>query len=283
MRPVVAIYAQGTMGAGIAEVLTGHGVSVITCLEGRSPDSAKRARVAGMEAVAFDQLTRADILLSVLPPAEAFPFAKQIAPCLREAQEKSLFVDCNAVSPKTLAAIEAVIAETGAPFADVGIIGRPPGQGTMPRLHAAGAQLGLLGILNEYGLEVRPMEGPPGTASALKMAYAGITKGLIAVASSMILGASRAGVADALATELKSSEAQLFASLSRRILDMTPKAYRWVAEMHEISTFLEAEPGSAQIYQGAATLYEQLALDAAGSRDRCDMLTQFFSKQAAAP
>ena len=58
MRPVVAIYAQGTMGAGIAGVLTANGISVITCLEGRSADSAKRAHTAGMEAVAFDQLSQ---------------------------------------------------------------------------------------------------------------------------------------------------------------------------------------------------------------------------------
>lgn len=278
MRPVVAIYAQGTMGAGIAGVLTANGISVITCLEGRSADSAKRARTAGMEAVAFDQLSRADILLSVLPPGEAIAFAERIAPFLSGATRKSLYVDCNAVSPKTLAAIAAVISTTGAPFADVGIIGMPPGKAAMPRLHAAGAELPLLSTLNQYGLDVRPMDGPPGTASALKLAYAGITKGLIAVVSSMILGASRAGVADALAAELKTNEAQLFGSLSRRILDMMPKAYRWVAEMREISTFVEAEPGSAEIYQGAAALYQQLAIDAAGSHERCDLLAQFFSE-----
>jgi L-threonate 2-dehydrogenase len=276
MRPVVAIFAQGTMGAGIAGVLTSQGISVLTALEGRSAESAKRARAAGMEAVAFDQMTRADILLSILPPAEALPFARHIAPSLAQAAHKSLFVDCNAVSPDTVHAIESVIVQTGAPFADIGIIGLPPGQATMPRLYAAGAELTRLSALNEFGLDVRPMEGSPGTASALKMAYAGITKGLIAVASSMILGASRAGVAGALAAELQASEGQLFASLSRRIVDMTPKAYRWVAEMREISSFLNAEPGSAQMYQGAAALYEQLAIDAAGSHERCDLLEQFF-------
>jgi 3-hydroxyisobutyrate dehydrogenase-like beta-hydroxyacid dehydrogenase len=281
MKPVVAIFAQGTMGAGIAGVLTAHGVSVITALEGRSAESAKRAHAAGMEAVAFDQLAHADIVLSILPPVEALPFARRIAPSLTQAAHKSLFVDCNAVSPDTVRAIEAVIAETGAPFADIGIIGLPPGQAAPPRLYAAGAKLTQLSALNEFGLDIRPMEGPPGTASALKMAYAGITKGLIAVASSMILGASRAGVADALAAELNASEPQLFASLSRRIVDMTPKAHRWVAEMREISAFVRAEPGSAQMYQGAAALYEQLAKDAAGSHERSDALREFFSNEFA--
>ncbi len=281
MRPVVAIYAQGAMGAGIAGVLTAHGISVITALEGRSPASVQRARAAGMEAVAFDQLGRSDILLSILPPGEALPFARRLAPSLKEVTRKCLYVDCNAVSPGTLRDIEGVIAGTGTPFADIGIIGLPPGQAAMPRLHAAGAQLTLLEVLNQYGLDVRPMKGPPGTASALKMAYAGITKGLIAVASSMILGASRAGVADALAAELRAGEAPLFASLSRRIVDMTPKAYRWVAEMLEISAFVNAEPGSAEIYRGAAALYEQLAIDAAGSHERRDILEGFFSSREA--
>jgi L-threonate 2-dehydrogenase len=276
MKPVVAIFAQGSMGAGIAGVLVSHGISVITALEGRSAESAKRAREAGMEGVAFDRLARADIILSILPPAEALPFARRIAHSLTQAPGKTLFVDCNAVSPDTVRAIGAVIAATGAPFADIGIIGLPPGQAAPPRLYAAGAELTRLSTLNEFGLDVRTMEGPPGTASALKMAYAGITKGLIAVASSMILGASRAGVAGALAAELQESEAQLFASLSRRIAHMAPRAYRWVAEMREISAFLDAEAGSAQMFQGAASLYEQLAIDAAGSHERCDLLEQFF-------
>ena len=123
MRPVVAIYAQGTMGAGIAGVLTANGLSVVTCLEGRSAESAKRAQTAGMEAASFDQLSRADILLSVLPPGDALAFAERIAPFLKRATQKPLYVDCNAVSPKTLNAIAAVIATTGASFADVGIIG----------------------------------------------------------------------------------------------------------------------------------------------------------------
>ena len=42
---------------------------------------------------------------------------------------------------------------------------------------------------------------------------------------------------------------------------MFPKAYRWVAEMEEISKFLATDPGASQMLAGAARLYEQIAQD----------------------
>jgi putative dehydrogenase len=42
---------------------------------------------------------------------------------------------------------------------------------------------------------------------------------------------------------------------------MYPKAYRWVAEMEEISKFLAADPGASQMLAGAAKLYAQIAED----------------------
>jgi putative dehydrogenase len=277
MKPVVAIYAQGTMGAGLAQVLTAHGVTVLTSLAGRSDTSAARARQAGMQDVAFDALLEADLLLAVLPPGEALPFARRIAPQLRAMARPPVYVDCNAISPDSAQAIGLVIEEAGAAFLDVGIIGLPPdARRPQPRLYAAGSQSDSLQALCEYGLDVRPLPGGPGTASALKMAYAGITKGLIAVASSMILGATRAGVAGFLGAELQASEPQLYASLARRIEDMLPKAYRWVAEMGEISEFLRADPAAARIYAGAGELYDRLAQDVAQAGTESRALANFF-------
>jgi putative dehydrogenase len=48
---------------------------------------------------------------------------------------------------------------------------------------------------------------------------------------------------------------------------MYPKAYRWVAEMEEMSKFLAADPGASQMLAGAARLYEQVARDFADRKD----------------
>jgi putative dehydrogenase len=281
VKPIVAIVAQGAMGSGLARLLTAHGVQVLTVLSGRSGASRVRADAAGMQAVPLEGIAHADFILSVLPPAQALPFAQSLDSILRNAARKPLFVDCNAVSPQTLKSIADAIQDTQTPFVDVGIIGLPPkGDYPGPRLYAAGEGAARLGSLNDYGLQICPLDTPIGSASALKMAYAGITKGLTAVASSMILAATRAGIAAKLQSELAASEPVLLASLARRIPDMLPKAYRWVAEMEQIRQFAAADPAAAEIYAGAGQLYERIAADFSGSRREIAAFDAFLSHPA---
>jgi 3-hydroxyisobutyrate dehydrogenase-like beta-hydroxyacid dehydrogenase len=284
LKPIVAIVAQGTMGAGLAARLTARGVQVLTSLLGRSAESRARAEAAGMRAVDVQGLMDSQFLLSILPPASALPFAQSLAPTLRSAAQRPVFVDCNAVSPKTLQSIADSLGDTGVRFVDVGIIGLPPREDYAgPCLYAAGAGAGELTVLNEYGLNVRCLEGPIGTASALKMAYAGITKGLIAVASSMIINAERAGVADALKRELASSAPALLASLSRGVPDMLPKAYRWVAEMQQIQDFAGSDSAARALYEGAEHLYQRFASGMSEESDEINALLHFFGQGDRAP
>src|SRR5689334_24799347 len=101
------------------------------------------------------------------------------------------------------------------------------------------------------------MEGPNGAASAMKLSYAGITKGCTAIGSAMMLGATRGGTADALLQEMSESQPMLLNWLRGFVTRMPPKAYRWVAEMEEISKFQEADPGARDVYLGIAKFYEQ--------------------------
>ena len=199
MTPTVAIIAPGNMGAGVGQRLTENGVSVLTSLAGRSAASEKRAREAGMRAVADAQLMEADFLLSIVPPGEALALAHRLAPLLTAANKKPVYADCNAVSPATQTEIAAAIAATGTPFVGAGIIGPPPKPGsTNTKIYASGPAAGGFAKLNDYGLIVRVLEGPLTAAAALKMSYAGITKGFTALGAAMMLAATRAGAAEAL-------------------------------------------------------------------------------------
>ncbi len=71
MTPTVAIIAPGNMGAGVAGRLTENKVTVLTSLAGRSEESAKRAREAGMQPVEERALAEADFLMSIVPPGDA--------------------------------------------------------------------------------------------------------------------------------------------------------------------------------------------------------------------
>ena len=56
---------------------------------------------------------------------------------------------------------------------------------------------------------------------------------------------------------------------------MPDKAYRWVAEMEEIATFVGEDPAGAQFYLGAAKLFERIAADLEGPHTETDALNAF--------
>jgi L-threonate 2-dehydrogenase len=279
MKPNVAIIAPGQMGSAVAKRLTDNGLSVVTCLEGRSRDSVTRAVLASMSPISLDQLAAADIFLSIVPPGEAEGLAQRLAPVLARAPKKPIYVDCNAVSPQTVEAIAAIVESTGAPFVDAGIIGGPPKPGEPgPVFYLSGEKAGGVTALGEFGLTCKLLDGPVSAASALKMSYGGITKGLTALASAMILAATRAGMADALRRELGDSQPMLLAWFERQIPSMFGKAYRWVAEMEEITEFVAADEAAQEIFIGNAHLYERLAADFAGAKTESGQLALFFDK-----
>jgi 3-hydroxyisobutyrate dehydrogenase-like beta-hydroxyacid dehydrogenase len=262
----IGVIAPGAMGAGVAQRLHARGASVAVTLQGRSPASA--ARAAGLDVQESESALAgwADVILSILPPGEAVALAGRLAPVLCPRGAAVIFADCNAVSPETMLTIAAAL--TGVRVVDIAIIGGPPqGEGPGPRCYAAGEAAPALLALRQAGIDLRPMGGGLGAASALKMSYAGISKGLTAIASAMALGAERAGAREALFAELAESQPALLAQMRRSVPGMLDKAYRWVAEMEEISAFLEGMP-FAPAYLAAARHYEVIAADrAAGTPD----------------
>jgi 3-hydroxyisobutyrate dehydrogenase-like beta-hydroxyacid dehydrogenase len=258
---VIGVIAQGMMGAGVGRRLHESGAEVRTLLTGRSQASAERARKAGMAPAANERelLSGADFFLSILPPGEAESLAQRLAPALKALERKPVYVDCNAVSPQTTIRIGEIVAPTAAHFVDGGIIGGPPRPGYSPTIYASGPTAGQTAVLRDWGIDWRVIDGPVGAASALKMSYAGITKGTTAIASAMLLGAARFGCAEALIAELTESQPEMLARFREGIPRMYDKAYRWVAEMEEISDFLQTNPPSRDIYAAIARLYAYLA------------------------
>lgn len=279
MNPVVAVIAPGMMGAAVGGRLVENGLKVLTSLTGRSAETADRARQYGLTAASDEEIARADFILSILPPGDAVALAERFAPSLKASNSKPVFVECNAVSPPTAERVAAVIAPTGSPFVDVGIIGSPPKTGDAgPRFYASGPEAQRFATLKSYGLDVRVLSGPPTAASAMKMSYAGITKGMQGLAAVMMLAATRAGTADALFAELSTSQAPVFAWLKRSLSIMPPKAYRWIAEMHEIADFVGEDPAGHELYVGAAHFYEQVARDFDGDKEDVAALMAFLNK-----
>ena len=279
MSVTVAIIAPGNMGSGIGRRLTENKVTVLTSLADRSEASAARAREAGMTAADDRALTEAEFLLSIVPPGDALALAQRLAPALTAANSKPIYVECNAVNPQTMLKIADVVAKTGCPFVGAAIIGPPPKAGsTNTKIYASGPHARDLAKLNEYGLIVRVLEGPLTSASALKMSYAGVTKGFTALGAAMMLAATRGNSADALKAELAESQPALLAYLTRQVPAMYQKAYRWVAELDEIAGFVGDDHDESDMLAAAARFYERIAEDVAGDKHEVGAMDKFIGK-----
>ena len=277
MNPIISIMAQGAMGAATASRLVENGFEVRTDLTGRSAASAERAAKAGMKAVSEDELAGADFLLSIVPPADAVSLAERLSTTLARAAHKPIYVDFNAVNPQTTKKVAQIVQAAGGRFVDGGIIGGPPRVGyDGPAYYVSGADANLVEALAPFGLKIVVLDGPIGAASALKMSYAGITKGMTAISCSMILAAQRAGVSDALYKELSASQAALLAGFARNTPNMFSKANRWIAEMREICGFAGPEGAEQEIFSGAANFYSRIARDFDGAKKEIAVLRDFF-------
>ncbi|KAI5868308.1 6-phosphogluconate dehydrogenase C-terminal domain-like protein [Durotheca rogersii] len=103
-----------------------------------------------------------------------------------------------------------------------------------------------------------------GAASGLKMCFAAVSKGFIALATQSFATARALGVLPALEAELAAVLPHHHAAAVRGVVAMPPKAYRWVAEMREIARTL-ADDGGFQVggggFDAAAELFRLVAED----------------------
>jgi len=203
MAPTVGVVSAGDMGAAIGAALAANGLDAATSLEGRSALTRTRAAEAGMrDAGSLTALVeRSDLLLSVLPPADALSVAEEIADAMARTGARPVFAECNAVAPRTAQRIATLIGDAGASVIDAGIIGPPPAPGSRTRIYCSGPDTAPLEALREHGLDVRRVGPRIGQASGLKMVYAASTKGTTALWTELLTAAEAMGLTDALPPE----------------------------------------------------------------------------------
>ena len=111
---------------------------------------------------------------------------------------------------------------------------------------------------------MRVIDGGAGAASALKMCFAGWTKGTSALLLAVTALAAAEGVDDALASEWAISLPDLPARAAATAKGASPKAWRFVGEMEEISSTYVAAGLPDGFHLAAAETYRRLA----GFKDR---------------
>ncbi len=256
----IAIMSPGDMGHKVGAYASSLGHKIVTALAGRSDVTRMRAERAGFKDLGDLAATAgaADLVLSIMPPERAAGFAAEAVAAMTGMDNAPLFVDCNAISPVTTLAIAALFEDAGLPFTNASIIGSPPGGAQPTKLYASGALASGLDILDGDGISVRQMGPGIVRASAIKMCYAGLTKGVMTLQTSVLLAGELLGIYDELAAELADSQPAHWAALGRRGPFLATTAGRYAGEMDEIAKTLGAVGLTDKLHGGAAEIFRFL-------------------------
>jgi 3-hydroxyisobutyrate dehydrogenase-like beta-hydroxyacid dehydrogenase len=263
---VIGLLHPGEMGAAVGRCLTGAGYTVLWASEGRGPETAARARHAGLTdaGTAAEMAERADLILSICPPHAALDTAWAVQGFA------GLYVDANAISPATAREVALMVEEGGATYIDGGIIGLPPPPAHLPdpvhspsaagrtRLYLSGEQAQTVRrLFDGTPLDARVIGGGAWSASAVKMAYAAWTKGTAALLLAARALARAEGVEDALLAEWALSQPALADRSRGAARSATTKGWRWVAEMEEIAASMAAAGLPDGFHQAAAEIFRR--------------------------
>jgi len=241
----------GAMGSTIAATCSGERLWVSA---GRSGASRSRAEAADLEdagtlAVLAD---RCDTIVSVCPPGEAVAVAEQVAATGFD----GVYVDANAIAPATTEKVGALFDR----YVDGGIVGPPAERPGTTRLYLSGAEAATIAQRWDGSLlDVRPIEGGVGAASAVKMLFAGWGKHNAALMLAINAAAEAYGVTDAIRSEWEISRPDFVRQSEAAAAGTGPKAWRFEGEMHEIAATVDAVGLPSDFYIGAAEVFRRMA------------------------
>jgi len=277
---VIGLLHPGEMGSAVGRCLTAAGHRVLWASRGRGSQTAARARAAGLTdtGTASELARRATIIVSVCPPHAALEVARSVSGF------GGVYVDANAIAPRTDRAVAAMVQGGGATYVDGGIIGPPPASAGTTRLYLSGpaapevrdlfagtpldariitADAQADQAVPRVGQASSPMAVANGdvAASAIKMAYAAWTKGSAALLLTARALAEAEAVADALRAEWEMFQPGLQARWNSAERSATAKGWRWTAEMEEIAATMAAAGLPPGFHLAAAEVFRDYPRD----------------------
>ena len=246
----IGLLHPGEMGAAVGKCLAGAGHRVLWVPEGRRAATRERAEAAGLTGVALAGIiARSDVIISICPPHAALDVARLVTGF------RGLYLDANAVSPGTARQVAPIAEAGGASYVDGGIVGPPPLAPGHTRLYLSGPRAAeVQALFGGTDVDARVVP-PPGTASAVKMAYASWTKGSAALLLAARALARAEGVESVLLEEWGLSQPGLERRSAAAAGSAAAKGWRWVAEMEEIAETMAAAGLPEGFHQAAAAIY----------------------------
>jgi 3-hydroxyisobutyrate dehydrogenase-like beta-hydroxyacid dehydrogenase len=285
----IGIMSIGEMGFHWAKLLKSHGVDVLTYDKDRGEVSRKRGENAGAKSMASmeELVEEAELIVSIVVPSAATRVAAKVAQAAAKTGRKDLlFLDANAISPMTADEIAKTLAAARVDFIDGCIIGSASRMGKGTIVYVSGADAARMQALESFKIPIKVLGPNTHQASAFKVVYAGLTKGLQGLFCELLMGARRFGLLEEVRAQYEESFPGLLDKVSSSIIGLRIHAGRRAEEMDELKrTFnhngLESfmAPAAQKVLEAIAALDTGRASDdGARQGDLSETLELFYQK-----
>ena len=228
-----------------------------------------------------------DLIVSIVVPSAAKRVAQAVAEAVHESGRKDLlFLDANAIAPMTADEIAAVLGPAGVNFVDGCIIGSAAKMGKGTIVYVSGQQAGRLSALEQFDIPIKVLGPNTNQASAFKVVYAGLTKGLQGLFCELFMGARRFGLLKELTAQYEESFPGLIDKVSSSIVGLRIHAGRRAEEMDELKRTFQHHgldsfmaPAAQKVLEAIAALNLDTASESGARQgDLQETLELFFDK-----
>jgi 3-hydroxyisobutyrate dehydrogenase-like beta-hydroxyacid dehydrogenase len=285
----IGIMSIGEMGFHWAKLLKSHGVDVMTYDKDRGEVSRKRGENAGAKSMgSMEELVQeAELIVSIVVPSAATRVAAKVADAVTKAGRKDLlFLDANAISPMTADEITRILAPAKVNFIDGCIIGSAAKMGKGTIVYVSGPDAALMQVLESFDIPIKVLGSSTNQASAFKVVYAGLTKGLQGLFCELFMGARRFGLLDEIRAQYEESFPGLIDKVAPSIVGLRIHAGRRAEEMDELKRTFNHNglnsfmaPAVQQVLQAIAALDTgRASADGARQGDLSEALELFYQK-----
>ena len=230
----VGFVGFGEVASNLSNGLLDSGVTVLTCLHGRSLSTKNKALDMGVNICnSHRELAEtSEILISAVTPSTALDVAREMGKYSR-----GIYVDINNVSPSTV--IEAMGLVENKKTVDAAIIGSVKRNGPEVQIIACGDSASDFAVLNDYGLNIKIMGAEIGNCSQIKMLRSSYTKGVSALLWETIGVAYELGIDEDVLEIIGQTEGPQFENSSKsRLLSSFNHSKRRYEEMNELKNLL---------------------------------------------
>jgi len=282
----IGIMSIGEMGFHWAKLLKQCGVEVLTYDRDRGEVSRKRGQNAGVTSVAsmVELVQRAELIVSIVVPFAASKVAANIAEAVKGTGRKGLlYLDANAISPMSADEIAKTLEPAGVNYVDGCIIGGASKMGKGTLVYVSGPQAEQLRALEEFKIPVKVLGSGVNQASAFKVVYAGLTKGLQGLFCELLMGARQYGLLNELRAQWEESYPGLLDKVSGSIVGLRIHAGRRAEEMDELKRTFNVQglhsymaPAAQKVLEAIAALHLGKTSESGGREGDLDETLELF-------